>query len=447
MDAFFFLFLLPCCLALATYFLFFHEKKPKKNALLGGVNASNPNGSIKTYDEMLTTCEARRKETATQSTKLDEKLKAREADVAFYQEARAAGITDLDTADGVRNLKILCESRSLDAKEGERMYRSGSSADIESMRHEHDLKFASFDGYFRLYNIMSWVPITGYMRYLYGHYIELENLKSMVEHFGGMANTSTKLSIAPAHTSDPFIAGGMAEGLFGSAAGLAAYSNTVIENAKALEGAEKSRLANYNSSVAFASLSHCAEREAEKVSAAIEAFKAEHPIDMYSTDEIIKRISFTPLKAEALGEVLFVHFECNIEGEESFKVLGKEAVAEGCFVVGVKSGDRLIGKSFISSNFYIEDDKPKCFGDLMFDYNEILNDIKKYHMRSLGQQSSAVFLKAKNVEYPNNSYIPGYINDRVYCAPIMFEKRSETLPSFEDLSFEIEPVCLWLIAL
>lgn len=342
---------------------------------------------------------------------------------------------------GVNNTKSKADPMSKD-------YEPTSEADrLNSLAMRRSARYPSCRAYKFYLSRFNWAKISGYQKYLYRHMIELEELRGSAQAFGVASDSSLKLSTARAQTRDPYIAGGMAEGLFGPVAGLAAYSSAVVDNARAEAQAKVDRKSNFDKSVALGVLGSQASQSAGRLERVITSFKAEHTISAID----IKAPTFTPVfkqdwNSDIQQGIVTVTFVASIKDDP--ELLGRKAIYDGTFLVVMEYDGKQIGKGFLLGGYPADGRGSLQINDNPLDPEPIIKSIRSRRSNSIsgGGRSLNVSIGVVNSEQPKLDNA-GFRDGKEYAAIIMLEDGAPHALPFEKLSFDISPVGLWKIRL
>lgn len=342
---------------------------------------------------------------------------------------------------GVQNTKSKADPMSKDYEPTCEADRLNSLAMRRGARHPSCKAYKVYLGRF------NWAKITGYQKYLYRHIIELEELRGSAQAFGAASDSSLKLSSARAQTRDPYIAGGMAQGLFGTAAGLAAYSSAVVDNARAEAQAKIDRKNNFDKAVALEVLGSQASQSANRLERVIDSFKTNHKI---GTSDI-KKPTFKPVykqdwNSDIKRGIVKVTFIASIK--DNTTLFGREAVYDGTFLVVMEYEGNQIGKGFLLGGCPSDGTGSVRVDENPLDPEPIIKSIRSQRRSTIsgGGRSLNVSIGVVNSEEPRLDNA-GFRDGKEYDAIIMLEDGVSQVLDFEQLSFDISPVGLWKIQL
>lgn len=288
---------------------------------------------------------------------------------------------------------------------------------------------------------LRWTKITGYRKYLYRHYIECDWLRGLSEKADNVAKNSVTLSMARTDTSDPFVAGGIADGLFGPAAGVAAYTQTVSKNARNEVLAEQSRQNYRDMSTSFFMIGSEAKTSLSVVERAIREFKSDHFI---RSGMAHPEISFSPVHtarwdADIRHGMIRVAFRAEVKGRPIDWLGEGKSRYDGAFIVTAKLGGSEVGKGFLLGGCREDGTGSLSVSDNPEDPDSIIRICQSNLHSNYG-----FHVRAANSAPPDLKGA-GFEDGIVYDAHIMLEDGTSRDFKFEDLTFDVSPATVWAI--
>lgn len=301
--------------------------------------------------------------------KEEEKTQVENTYIHFYKECKKRNIVKFLDEESLKSAQLIARNCGLNNVEnvqyyyeqGEKIIESRKNAEEEKKRaSEYEKIVNESDALFTNEERKS--KLIGKDKYLYKLMEECKSYETRIKIMQDSGKIAESMITTKAQTSDWAIAGGMASGLAGSAAGVA----TALEIQRKNEQAEltaarireqgKELLALSKSSAVKTAIQDmirnldCLEKEIKDVTNKL--------LDDYDIEELFKKLRVSVSKNSVLCDK-FMEIVIEHDVESGIKIAGADAVLDGSVLIEVYENEKVIGKGYYCATGFGEIDFSK----------------------------------------------------------------------------------------